>query len=240
MTPGVARNVVAVMDAGGIGVNIEDGIDPATNALRPARIAAERIAAIRAVANTRGVPLFINARSDVYFLPARILNVASRRPPSDWHSMRGQERMARSYQVGPTPARSHGLRAGDLGAVVEIYGEHGLEVEFVQASGQTKALVTVRTNSCATRALTDGTREVKLYHLPNDHSSGMLVAYVPHARVRFTADLVSDIFPLIPPFASRVHELIQDNGLSVEMIACAHGNAMSYAQFPMYSGSKRS
>lgn len=36
-----------------------------------------------------------------------------------------------------------GLRAGDLGAVVEIYGEHGLEVEFLQASGQTKALVTL-------------------------------------------------------------------------------------------------
>jgi hypothetical protein len=38
----------------------------------------------------------------------------------------------------------HGLRAGDLGAVVEVYGEHGLEVEFVQASGQTKALVTLK------------------------------------------------------------------------------------------------
>jgi hypothetical protein len=38
----------------------------------------------------------------------------------------------------------HGLRAGDLGAVVEIYGKDGLEVEFVQASGQTKALVTLK------------------------------------------------------------------------------------------------
>jgi glyoxylase-like metal-dependent hydrolase (beta-lactamase superfamily II) len=85
-------------------------------------------------------------------------------------------------------------------------------------------------------ALTDGTREVKLYHVPNDHSSGMLVGYVPHARVLFTADLVSDTFPLIPPFASRVHELIQENGLSVEMIACAHGNAMPYAQFAYVLG----
>jgi hypothetical protein len=41
----------------------------------------------------------------------------------------------------------HGLRAGDLGAVVEIYGDDGLEVEFVQASGQTKALVTLKTNN---------------------------------------------------------------------------------------------
>jgi glyoxylase-like metal-dependent hydrolase (beta-lactamase superfamily II) len=80
-------------------------------------------------------------------------------------------------------------------------------------------------------SLTDGTREVKLYNVPNDHSSGMLVGYVPHARVVFTADLVSDTYPLIPPFASRVQKLIQENGLSVEMIACAHGNAMPYAQF---------
>ena len=66
----VARNVEAVMAAGGIGINIEDGVDPATGALRPAQIAADRIGAIRAIANTRGMPVFINARTDVYFLPA--------------------------------------------------------------------------------------------------------------------------------------------------------------------------
>ncbi len=32
----------------------------------------------------------------------------------------------------------HGLGADDLGAVVEIYGKDGLEVEFVLASGQTR------------------------------------------------------------------------------------------------------
>jgi glyoxylase-like metal-dependent hydrolase (beta-lactamase superfamily II) len=79
-------------------------------------------------------------------------------------------------------------------------------------------------------ALTDGAREVTLYHVPDNHSSGMLVGYVPDARVLFTADLVSDTFPLIPVFASTVHELIQENGLSVEMIACGHGNVMPYAQ----------
>jgi hypothetical protein len=38
----------------------------------------------------------------------------------------------------------HGLQAGDLGAVVEIYPPDGLEVEFVRASGQTKALLTLK------------------------------------------------------------------------------------------------
>jgi hypothetical protein len=38
----------------------------------------------------------------------------------------------------------HGLRAGDLGAVVDLYEPDGVEVEFVRASGQTKALVTLK------------------------------------------------------------------------------------------------
>lgn len=37
----------------------------------------------------------------------------------------------------------HGLRKGDLGAVVEVYEPDGLEVEFVTASGRTEALVTL-------------------------------------------------------------------------------------------------
>jgi hypothetical protein len=35
----------------------------------------------------------------------------------------------------------HGLRRGDLGAVVQVYEPDGLEVEFVKASGRTQALV---------------------------------------------------------------------------------------------------
>ncbi len=37
----------------------------------------------------------------------------------------------------------HGLREGDLGAVVEVYPEGGLEVEFVRGSGETQALLTL-------------------------------------------------------------------------------------------------
>ena len=39
---------------------------------------------------------------------------------------------------------AHGLRRGDLGAVVEIYGGDSIGVEFVAASGRTQALVTLR------------------------------------------------------------------------------------------------
>jgi len=39
----------------------------------------------------------------------------------------------------------HGLRRGDLGAVVEVYPQGGLEVEFVAASGETQAVVPLST-----------------------------------------------------------------------------------------------
>ncbi len=37
----------------------------------------------------------------------------------------------------------HGLRRGDLGAVIEVYEPDALEVEFVAASGRAGALVTL-------------------------------------------------------------------------------------------------
>ena len=39
---------------------------------------------------------------------------------------------------------AHGLKRGDLGAVVEVYEPDGLD-EFVTASGRTEALVTLTT-----------------------------------------------------------------------------------------------
>lgn len=38
----------------------------------------------------------------------------------------------------------HGLKQGDIGAVVEVYPVDGIEVEFVTGSGRTQALVTLR------------------------------------------------------------------------------------------------
>ena len=35
------------------------------------------------------------------------------------------------------------LRAGDVGVVDELYGDEGLEVEFMSASGDTQAVVTL-------------------------------------------------------------------------------------------------
>ena len=40
---------------------------------------------------------------------------------------------------------SHGLKSGDVGAVVHVYSADAIEVEFVTASGHTQALVTLAT-----------------------------------------------------------------------------------------------
>ncbi len=55
----VAANVQAVIDAGGVGINIEDGRDD------PAVLVA-KIAAIRALPGARDGGLFVNARTDVF------------------------------------------------------------------------------------------------------------------------------------------------------------------------------
>lgn len=55
--------VHAVLDVGAVGVNIEDSaVEPLTEITEQSR----RIAVIRATADDRGIPLFINARTDTY------------------------------------------------------------------------------------------------------------------------------------------------------------------------------
>ncbi len=43
-----------------------------------------------------------------------------------------------------TDLPAQGLKRGDLGAVVDIYGPDAIEVEFVTASGRTRALITLK------------------------------------------------------------------------------------------------
>jgi len=60
----LAATIQLVLEAGAVGVNLEDsGGDP----LYSPEVMAERIRVARATADAFGVPLFINARTDVYF-----------------------------------------------------------------------------------------------------------------------------------------------------------------------------
>ncbi len=57
-----------VIEAGAVGLNLEDGTDDPERPLSELTLQLEKIAAIREVARTAGVPLVLNARSDVYLL----------------------------------------------------------------------------------------------------------------------------------------------------------------------------
>lgn len=59
----VANTIAHVLETGTVGVNIEDGHGAA---LRPVAEQAERLAAARAAADRAGIPLYINARIDVF------------------------------------------------------------------------------------------------------------------------------------------------------------------------------
>jgi 2-methylisocitrate lyase-like PEP mutase family enzyme len=57
-----------VIAAGAVGVNLEDGIDPASGQLAPTELLVERIRAARRAAQAAQLELFVNARTDVYLL----------------------------------------------------------------------------------------------------------------------------------------------------------------------------
>jgi 2-methylisocitrate lyase-like PEP mutase family enzyme len=60
--------VRAVLDAGGVGLNLEDAVHGDGRALLDFTISVERIRSARAAADSAGVPIVINARTDVYLL----------------------------------------------------------------------------------------------------------------------------------------------------------------------------
>ncbi|HEX6524513.1 MAG TPA: isocitrate lyase/phosphoenolpyruvate mutase family protein [Streptosporangiaceae bacterium] len=64
----VSDTVRAVIEAGAVGINLEDSPGADGEPLLAVSAQAERIAAARAAADSAGVDLFINARTDVYLL----------------------------------------------------------------------------------------------------------------------------------------------------------------------------
>jgi 2-methylisocitrate lyase-like PEP mutase family enzyme len=64
----VATTVEAVLDAGAVGMNLEDAMHEPGRELFPLEEQVERIRAARRAADARGVPLVINARTDVFLL----------------------------------------------------------------------------------------------------------------------------------------------------------------------------
>jgi 2-methylisocitrate lyase-like PEP mutase family enzyme len=65
-TGGIDETVARLLEAGGVGINLEDG-DPRARGLIDAEAHAAIISGAREAAQQRGVPLFINGRTDVFW-----------------------------------------------------------------------------------------------------------------------------------------------------------------------------
>jgi 2-methylisocitrate lyase-like PEP mutase family enzyme len=67
-TRDLAKTVQMIIEAGAVGMNLEDTIHGAQRELYDLLVAVERVRAARDAANSAGVPLVINARTDVFLL----------------------------------------------------------------------------------------------------------------------------------------------------------------------------
>jgi 2-methylisocitrate lyase-like PEP mutase family enzyme len=117
-TEGVVDSARSVMDAGAVGLNLEDGTGDQSAPFLDAAIQAERISAIKAMASSHGQPMVVNARVDV-FLAAGTVNA---------ESMRETVERANAYRLagadcvfGPTPLDRPGLL--DRNAVIRLVDE---------------------------------------------------------------------------------------------------------------------
>jgi hypothetical protein len=107
-------------------------------------------------------------------------------------------------------------RGGTHNSLVVEMGDHLVVFEPPLFEARSEEVIAAAKKSAAGKPI----RHIVLSHFHDDHMGGVRTYAAEGAIV----------------VASRVHELIQENGLSVEMIACAHGNAMPYAQFAYVLG----
>jgi glyoxylase-like metal-dependent hydrolase (beta-lactamase superfamily II) len=80
--------------------------------------------------------------------------------------------------------------------------------------------------------LTDGTREVHAYLIDNPHAAGLLIGYVPEARLGFVTDIWSPGPPLpasITPPQKALVEGVKKAGISPLKFAGGHGSTADFA-----------
>ncbi len=76
-----------------------------------------------------------------------------------------------------------------------------------------------------TMDLGDSTRAVQVWHVPNEHATGMLMAYLPNERIAFVSDLYSP--PAAPQGdnanARAFYDAVINAGLDVDRVVGGHG-----------------
>jgi glyoxylase-like metal-dependent hydrolase (beta-lactamase superfamily II) len=108
---------------------------------------------------------------------------------------------------------------------------HFIEQDALARSGRGARVRGVRDRE----VLRDRERAIELYHVPNDHSGSMLVAYLPSQKLLVQADLYNPpagnttTTPAFP-FVHSLVELVGRRGLQVERVVGIHGRPVPFSE----------
>ena len=84
------------------------------------------------------------------------------------------------------------------------------------------------------RTLTDGSREVVIYHYPNNHNAGMLMVFLPKEKILIEADSYTPPPPNEPPgglqFLVQFHDSLERLGIDVDQVVPIHGRTVTFEE----------
>jgi 2-methylisocitrate lyase-like PEP mutase family enzyme len=106
--------IAAVIEAGAVGVNLEDGINDGSRQIYPLETAVARIQAARAAADYAGVPIVINARTDFF-----LRGVGEQSARFDQAVSRARAYLAAGADCAFVPGTSDAAIIGKLAAAID-------------------------------------------------------------------------------------------------------------------------
>jgi glyoxylase-like metal-dependent hydrolase (beta-lactamase superfamily II) len=82
------------------------------------------------------------------------------------------------------------------------------------------------------QTLTDGERKVELYRIATTHANGMLICYVPHAKIGWVVDIWSPVRDPIGPTQGQreLYQAVVKAGIAPERFAGGHGGVGAYKE----------
>jgi glyoxylase-like metal-dependent hydrolase (beta-lactamase superfamily II) len=88
------------------------------------------------------------------------------------------------------------------------------------------------------QVLTDGTRKVEVYRIENTHADGMLMGYIPDAKLGWIVDIWSPgRDPIVPTAGQReVYQAVSKLGITPERFAGGHGSVGAYSELAAKAG----
>lgn len=135
------------------------------------------------------------------------------------------------------------LTGGSYHSVAVEFKDHVVVIEAPQTAARAaavfdavrkalpdKPIKSVQLGGNVTRVFTDDTNTLELYWLSTDHDEGMLIAYVPKAKLLVEADVWT------PPVAVRLMDGIRTLNLDVQQIAGLHGRLATVQELRAAAG----